>query len=234
MITPITKKDYTDKLRRGFNLCNLIFNRCNHISCLFSNKTKKAVTLVELLLAVALMSMVILTTVNIEVALRRFYFSADKEGQLQVRLSTAMEHMVKRIKLAAGDVSNIPIDPFADSRGIKIWVDSLSSPGIRDHRIAYRHEGTNLRYCSRLNAFPSETCAVAREDIAANLLITDFSQPVSTWGLVIDYDPDPANGKINVLTITLRNRSDPNQPKSSNNPQVEFTTSLHMSTVSAN
>lgn len=210
---------------------------CAGLTLLFigmSQIHKKALTLVELLLAVIVMSMIVLTAANVEVASRKMYFSADRQGQLQVRLSAAMEHMVKHIKLAAGGVANIPIEFYADNRGLKIGVDSFASPGIPDHRIAYRHEGTNLRYCSEMSPWPAETCNVAWEDIAANLLLTDLSQPDTTWGLVINYDEIPANGKINIMTITLRGRFDPLVVSSPNNPQVEFTTDVLMPSVSTN
>jgi len=195
--------------------------------------SRKALTLIELLLAASLMGLIMVTAASIEVDIRNYYFASDREAQLQLRLSSTLEHMAKRIHTAVGDVNNVPVESYSDNRGIMIWVDTPANPGVRDHRIGYRHEGNLLRFCNNV-ANPGNPALDTWENIAVNILTTDFAQPVNTWGLVIDYDPVVANGRINVLTITLRNRFNPANTVSLDNPQVELTTYLHMPSVSVN
>lgn len=215
---------------------------------------RKGFTLIELLIAVSLVGVIILAIVGVDLASRKFVNSADFAARAQNDISPALEHMVKNISRGVGNSVNLPIGGYTDNRGIRIWVgndDPAINPGQRDHMIAYRHEGTSLRYCNSapgsVIALPNPgvisdtTCPGGWEELANKLLFTtnplgvvDLDPPPDPlWGLIIIW-PGGSPSSNSLVDITLRARQNPAAAESPDNPQVELTTTVAMRGVSAN
>lgn len=141
---------------------------------------KKGLTLVELLLAVIVMSMIVLTAANVEVASRKMYFSADRQGQLQLRLSIAMEHTVRNISLVHGELNNPGIDVSLPN-SIVFRRDQLNAgvftPQDYSDDIWMRYWqdlANNLRFCPAWNIVPPAGCSSGETVIANNITALQF------------------------------------------------------------
>jgi len=143
---------------------------------------KKAVTLIELLLAVSLMGLIMLLAANVEKATRTFYFRADRQGQLQVRLSAAMEHMVKNLSLVHGEINNSGIDLALPGDSQIVFRRDRQVGGIYtpqdytdDAWMRYWRVGDQIMFCQNwdrvgLSCLPPATVETICNDNVTNLL----------------------------------------------------------------
>jgi type II secretory pathway pseudopilin PulG len=205
-------------------------------------RRNRAVTLIELIVAIGLISVIVLGLASMELFSRYHVISADRRAQLQNEASIALEHMYKHISNAIGSVADPPCQPYADNRGIRVRVDSNQNgqldPVPTDHYVGYRHEGSEIWF------FPIDddgTHSLAHEVIANHIVITnnpatpescsDPSNPAqctNPWGLKIEIP------EINQFDITVRARWDPNPAVavSSDNPEVILSTTILAHSVS--
>ncbi len=75
-----------------------------------NSKTPRGVTLVELILAMLLLSVVVLTGVSMEMGLRRLFFVSDVESELMGEAAGILTFVSKRINTAPGNLQNTPVD----------------------------------------------------------------------------------------------------------------------------
>ena len=80
------------------------------------------VTLVELILATLLMSVVILTGLSMEIAIRRLYLVADQEAQLMGEAGAIMTFVTKRIHQAPGDWWNNPLMNWTNATAVRYGI----------------------------------------------------------------------------------------------------------------
>lgn len=208
---------------------------------LFSNKS--ATTLLELIIAIAILGLIVLGISNLELFSRYQVTNSDRRAQLQHNASYALEHMAKYIGQAIGNVNDMAVKAYDDNKGIRIRIDDNPANGridVTDSWIAYRHENiddpatdSEIRYYPP-NAGNSETLPVgpnAYQTLARKILI---STP-TLYGLEFSGNFD-VNGWLrdNVIEVKIITRWDPSQPASSDNPQVEMKNSIKMPSVSTN
>jgi type II secretory pathway pseudopilin PulG len=208
----------------------------------------RAITLIELLISIVLLSVIVLGLNSIDFFSRFQIVSSEHRVKIQNEASTALEHMAKHIAQAVGNKDKPPVVGYADNKGIRVRIDTYpegppagngqvddGDPG--DTWIAYRHEGTEIWFYP--NATTSALPSGSHEVIAMYIVATSGGDP-STWGLVFDIY-DPANPTLtpppNQVDITVRARWLPevsNPPSSQDNPEVELTNSILMPSVSIN
>ena len=68
---------------------------------------KKAVSLVEMIIAIALMGAIVLGAIAFDLASRNLFNSSEEETVLLNELALVLDHLERNIKHAEGDVSNI-------------------------------------------------------------------------------------------------------------------------------
>ncbi len=63
----------------------------------------------ELILAMLLLSVVVLTGLSMEMGLRRLFFASDAESELMGEAAAILTFVSKKISLAPGDIDNSPV-----------------------------------------------------------------------------------------------------------------------------
>jgi hypothetical protein len=195
---------------------------------------KKSVTLLELLIAIVLLSVVTIGISSIDIFSRSHVLSSQRRTSLQNEASFVLGHMTKEITRAIG---NTQIDRavffYINNNGIRIRIDDHPLPSgngridLDDSWIAYRQVGSEIWFYD--NAGTVEPPAGPHDVLASHVVFTDFTQPSDTWGLQIDRDLS-----VNFIDVTIRCRWRPNPPASVDNPQVELRTRIKMPSVSTN
>ncbi|MEK6727605.1 MAG: hypothetical protein AABY28_02885 [Candidatus Omnitrophota bacterium] len=199
----------------------------------------KSVTLLELLIAIVLVSFVIIAITSIEVFSRYHVLSSDRRVKLQNEASLALEHMTKHISQAIGNtVSDPMVKAYADGSGVRVRVDSNQNgmADAADTWIAYRIEniGTpvtdaEIRYYE--NAGNGEAPAGSYQSIARKVVIKQGSS--SGLEFIGNFDPQrwltdrPIEGKV-----VCRFR--PAEAVSVDNPETTMRTKIDMPFVSTN
>lgn len=188
----------------------------------------KSVTLIELLTAIILVSIVVIGIVSIELFSRYQVLSSDRRVKLQNEVSLALEHMTKHISLAIGNtVSNPAMRVYADNKGIRVRVDSNQNgmADAADTWIAYRHEDigspatdSEIRYYD--NAGDTEAPAGPYQSIARKIVISSNGLEFVVTNRVIE--------------AKVVCRFNPAQSVSVENPEVTMRTKIDMASVSTN
>ena len=168
---------------------------------------KKALTLIELVLAVALLAVIVLAATSIDVAARYFFKSSDTKSRVLNEASLIVEHIQKRASQSSGFIDNPgirPAVPFADSSFLEIRLDGdspLTFDDASDRWVRYDFNGNNLVFTDGSNA----------EIISSKVTHCAFSSASS--GAAVDME-------ITVQYIP----NEPMDPKE--NPQVTLRTSV--------
>lgn len=196
-----------------------------------------SVTLLELLTAVVLITVIILGITSIEVFSRFHVLSSNRKARLQNEASVALEHMSKYISQAIGNtVNDRALRGYADNKGIRIRIDSDGNgrADTTDTWIAYRHEdigspATDSEIRFYPNAGNTETPAGSYESIARKVVI---STP-SFYGLEFI---GTFNGSMwltdRIVEVKVTCRWDPAAPVSVDNPEVTMRTRIEMPSMS--
>jgi len=196
----------------------------------------KAITLIELLIAIALLSVVVLGFTSIDMFSRYHVLTSDRRAKLQNEVSLALEHMAKQVSRAVGNKviagqNPIILDNIAGDSAIKVHVDS-NGDGQADNWIAYRFnpstdsESSQIWYCSTCTNFPCTTCDPAwGSDIIARRIHV-FNPAL---------DPAPAvNNLVNINITACWDQSAGAVYNTPDNPCVNMRTSIKMPSVSTN
>jgi hypothetical protein len=171
---------------------------------------KRAITLLELLIAISLLLLIVLGVGVFDIASRRFLRSSETKVSVVNDLAYILEHINKYISLATGDI-NVPGIVLPDSTHLRIRVDLNNPPTPNNYTddtwLEYRLNGHNLEFCSNFN-ITTNRCRTSYEILSSKLVETDsfsFSQP-----------------QINQIVISgLKLRYKPSKPvDSSQNPEV--------------
>ncbi len=201
---------------------------------------KKSLTLIELLIAIVLLSVIILAISSIDLFTRFHTISADRRVKLQNEISYALDHMAKEITLTIGNraiAAKDPVDltPISGDAAIRVFIDlgltsgpgdglgDRQSPTQGDRWIAYRFTGAAGNSADRFQIWYYANCvgpncnqpgSIGPEVIARN--IADFNRSV------ID----------NVVEVAVTARWQPTQAASPDNPEVVMRTKIKMPSVS--
>lgn len=167
------------------------------------------VTLLELLIAIAMLGMIVLAFSSIDKFSRFHVQSSDKRAQVQNEASYVLEHMVKEIGKARGGFNNLPVT-----------VDAGSQQGINvttaNGQIRYAYASMQINYTDTSNSTAT---------LSNKITNCAFSH---TWNGV----------KENFITVNITACYDPNETLqvcgSPENPSVNMQNRIYMPAVSVN
>jgi hypothetical protein len=216
------------------------------------NRFMRALTILELIISIVLLSVIVLGLATIDTFSAFHVRSSEQRAKLQLEASTALEHMTKQISVAIGNEiingsdtvvssGNILFTPgiraYIDANGNgqqEVFVPGFDHTGV-DHWVAYRFTGSaganpfQIRYCP--DCFGS-ACMICNVPWANNIV----ARRISNFAPIKPSDPLQDNFVIISVTACW----DPTQPAAlgncgtSNNPDVDLTTTIRMPSVSTN
>lgn len=183
---------------------------------------KRGITLLELLIAIILLSVVVLAVSNIDLFSRYHVISSEHRARLQNDISYALEHMTKEIGNAAGNrqVQNpINITTISGCPGIVVYTD-YNGDGQADLWIAYLFNNTapnyQILYCPNCSNSACSTC---------NTALTTIAQRIYAFTPV-------DNNLTNYMDVDITGRWQPAQDVSVDNPEITLRTRIKMPSVS--
>ena len=180
----------------------------------------RAVTLLELLIAIVLLSIVVLAIGNIQIFSRYHVITADRRAKLQNEASFALEHITKNIGKAIGNRDDWPVKIYNDANGIMVRIDSNGSGRTEsvnitavnsttnvayvvlpaDKWIAYRRSGSTILYYPDAGSDDFPIGPAGSSEIIANHVLA------SSGGLV--FGPGSAREMINQINASDATRTD--------------------------
>lgn len=211
-------------------------------------RLNQSVTLIELLIAIVLLSVIVLGFFSIDTFSRFHLASSDKRAQIQNEASFVLEHMSKTISQGIGDETNPSGNPssravdtatIGGDTAIQVWID-YNQNGRReaeptDRRIAYRFRDASappsdryqVWYCPECTNGPCTNCSPGWGTIAENTL----SKKIRTNGFTPSY-----NAGNNYAEVDITACADPDGTPfacgTSDNPTVNMKTRINMPAVS--
>jgi hypothetical protein len=202
------------------------------------NKPDSGISLIELIIAVILVTVVILGIMSIDNFGRYHLITSDRRARLQSEVSYTLEHMHKYIVQGSGNSMYPPIERLAANNGFRVRVDrnnpATPSDLTDDTWVSYTlgsGASSNTLTCTLRNT----TGPVISTEILATRVLAGVaygimpSPAVSGFNINIT-DPGP-NGSA--VEIGLVSRWDPANASSSDNPQVEMKTKILAASASA-
>jgi hypothetical protein len=183
---------------------------------------KSAVTLVELILAVLLLNVIIMTGLSMELGIRRIFISADQEITLMDEAIPIVTLVAGDIIQGIGDVANATHSPY------RTWV---SGGGRTHYTIVRKVNGTGawdtLDNASAIDySFRSSTNTLERTNNLSSANYVELSDRVVNFSISA-----PANG---VSTIFLQLRKDPAAATNVTNPEISLRYGAHYRGYSLN
>lgn len=189
----------------------------------------KAVTLIELLVAIVLLSIIVVGIANIDFFGQFHVISSDRKTKLENEASLVLEHMTKELSNAIGDFNQLPVNitTIAGDAAIRVWVDNGDGrrDDATDREIAYRWTAASGGPGDRYQIWYYDTCkgpnctalgSVGPEVIANR--ITIFNRNVTA----------------NYVSVSIGACWDPTIAMSPDNPCVNMSSSIKMPSVSTN
>ena len=201
----------------------------------------KSVTLIELLIAMILISLLVVGFSSLEFFSRRHVVTSDRLAKLQNEVSYLLGHMAKNIGGtesrggAVGSIDQLPVttNSIGGDHAIQIWID-YNSNGQRDtgdKQITYRYRAANYEiwYYPNYTDNPNDSDA---EVITQRKISPDFStnaaQPTH-----ITYSVN--NNYIGIqATACWDPDGNPNACGTTDNPSITMSTRIKMPSVSTN
>lgn len=189
---------------------------------MFTKKTS-AVTLIELLIAISLLGLVILSTTSVEMFARKQMKTTDMQTQLLNEVSPAIEHIVKNISLGIGDKNDpgIKVYPTGKAPYLQIRQDINKTPSDYSDDIWCEYKSNSfslpdapsIRYDPNINDGNSDNYQVIVRKV------TDF-----TFALV-DTNNNGIATDDNLVQFSVTVRKDPTKAIDPiNNPEVTIYT----------
>ena len=212
-----------------------------------NNTSKQAITLVELLVALALMGLLFVGITQLETYARFHLVTSARHVKVQNETTIALEQMSREISMAIGHGGDWPVRMYNDGRGIRIRIDSnqngILDPAI-DTWIAYRHEGipnnitpvdSEIRFYDNVpnNNDESVLTPLIFRSISRRIRIADFGTP----GLQFNSPFIGQELQDNTLIVRVISCWEPSSDATCgtlDNPQAEVEIQILMPSVSAN
>ena len=195
-----------------------------------NNYYNKGLTLLELLIAIAIFSLMLIGFSSIDIFSRYHVVSSDRRVKLQNDASYVLEHMTKQISKAIGDVNNPPVVIDESNRKIYVYRDANEN-GRRgpheDYWTAYRYQPYQVWYCPQ--------CKYDGDADPANACHNCYSSPWESTEIlsskITAFTPtySPSN---DYLEVELSACWDPAQPSSPDNPCLSMKNRISMPAVS--
>jgi hypothetical protein len=219
-------------------------NQYNNITIeQYSNRI--GVTLLELLIAITLLSVIVIGFTSIDMFSRYHVLTADRRAKVQNEVSYVLEHMSKEISKAIGDSNNLPVVIDDSNRRVKVYIDYNpdGQRGTGDRWIAYRYRDSSapeaeryqLWYCPQCT---DSTCGVCTpDDWNSTGFINNgyvLSRKITSFSPTYDNTETDGDPRDDYLEIQSTIRWDPAQAVSFDNPEVTMSTRIKMPSVSTN
>ena len=200
-------------------------------------RLNKSLTLLELLIALSLFSVIMLAVASIQYFSRFHVVTSERQSLLQNEISFALEHMSKYVSQGAGPLALERATGPAN--GFRVRVDRNSTPTPADTNddnwISYRLTGNPLRLtcsCATISASSPSCANFIGGDLASHIRPgVSYNQipsplPANPSGFYINItNPGPSGGSM--IELALVARWQPANPVSLDNPQVVMKTSLY-------
>jgi hypothetical protein len=192
-------------------------------------KRKSGVTILELLIALCIFSMIFLGFTAIQLFSRHSFLSAKRRAVVQNELMLVLEHLTKSVTGtnfsggAIGDKDHFPVyyTSINGYNGFKIWIDTDRDGklGASDGQIGYVYRPYQILFYNGVSLEPVTTGHIVDEQ-------GDLKTGSDTY---ISY-----NSAMNYLEVQITGRWDPIKQVSRDNPQVVIRTRIKMPSVSVN
>ncbi|MBP7216332.1 MAG: hypothetical protein KBA46_03500 [Candidatus Omnitrophica bacterium] len=178
---------------------------------------KKAMTMLELIVALSLTALVMVGLFHMDVFARFRLMSSERRTVVQNEASLILEHMTRNCMAAIGNEimhgSESVIDRIPG--GVRVYVDAGDGQWgtAGDHWIQYELRGNNLIYCSNV------PCAANNQQtLSSRVFAFDATNP-----------PNPLQS--NFLTVGVETRFNPARPVADDNPRIIMNTSIPLPSV---
>ncbi|MFA5100704.1 MAG: hypothetical protein WC547_07475 [Candidatus Omnitrophota bacterium] len=187
----------------------------------------RALTLMELIIALVLFSLMILGIANIEIFCKHAFMGTDRKTRIMNEAAYVVEHMSKYIAKAVGDAKDFPVsdEPIAGCDDItRVWTD-YNENGVRDAgdmQIVYCFNSTShtMDYYPGFWTWPEPFT----DNPAYEILSRNIIECISEFGSNMNY--------VDVNITTCWNASIP--CGTVDNPQMTIQTRIAMPMVSIN
>lgn len=136
---------------------------------------KNAATLIELIIAIALLSLILLTGVTINISSRKLFNVSSRQAELQDEVNPALLKIKKDINMAIGHVNNAGIIiESANSRfRARVNTGTDSIPFTADDQwVAYELNANQILYLTPHTPWVDWPSVVGGEEIASNRITT--------------------------------------------------------------
>jgi len=198
---------------------------------------RQAVTLIELLIAIILLSTVIMAVSSINLFSQHHTISASRRADLQNELSFVITHMGKYVTQGVGQYGSDPLIKHSIAAGIddgfsvRVDLKSPPTPGNLEDDLwlhYYIDSGDNyLKFaCTRISATDSPACPAAEtlsRRILAGVQCCAATMPLNpTEGFYVNFTDNAT-----VVEVGLAARYDKTIDVSTDNPQVELRNRLY-------
>ncbi|MFH1457900.1 MAG: prepilin-type N-terminal cleavage/methylation domain-containing protein [Candidatus Omnitrophota bacterium] len=192
------------------------------------NKKIPGVTLIELIIAIVLISFIVLGIANIDTFFHFHVLNADRRIKIQYETSISLEHMTKEMVRAIGDTNKPPVTLLLPSgsiyRGIRVWVDENQNgiqdtyPTDREIGYLYQQGSSTIQY---YNPCRGPSC-----NWAGSLLNETLSRQIAectfTWSA--------STG--NFVDVNITSRHNTSVASSVDNPEMNMIARIQMPAVS--
>lgn len=201
-------------------------------------RLRRGLTLMELVVAIVLMSVVILAIGNIDVFSHFHFIASRRRMDVQNGLSLALDHIHKYVARASGDQTNPALAALGDGFSVRVDLNQPVTPSdfSDDSIISYRVSTVNvteqpLPHISRVVARTqlAATCAGPADcshiaftftqrlmpGVSANAAISVGDPPLGLY-----YELQDNNSAVDVLLVGRWRNDDTDVPAGQDNPQV--------------
>lgn len=195
---------------------------------------KQAVTLIELLIAIALLSVITIGFSSINLFSQHHTISASRRADLQNDVSFAIAHMGKYVQQGVGDLTNPPLEQRAtDGFRVRVDLKPTPTPGILDDDLWFNYyldaDDTDcpscLKFsCTQISATDSPACP-SGEILSKKILagVEYIAMPVNlSSGFYINLTDNNT-----IVEVGLVARYNKGLSQSADNPQVEMKNRLY-------
>lgn len=204
----------------------------------------KSVTLLELLIAITLISLIVLGFSSIDLFSRYHVVTSDRRAKLQNEVSHALEHMTKQISMAIGNERIFGVGTVIDrtdiggDSAIRIYIDANANgqSDSSDSWIAYRFTGNtgNPNTQFQIWFYSNYTNPSSSYEVIATKITSDFSNTYVSYDNT-DTDGDPIDNYMDIqLTACWDPDGSPQACGTPDNPSVTMSTRIKMPSVSTN
>jgi hypothetical protein len=187
-----------------------------------------AVTLVELLIALTLATIIVLGLNSIDLFSNAHVVTASRRAKIQNEVTMALEHMTKNIMQTSGnEIISGADNIIAISAGSQIGFAATAYG-------AYRLSGNQLQYCSSCTTINCGACTPGWSTVAYNINSFAPCKPVSNNNCWTGTGTPLAK---NYVTINIQACWDPSRTDcgtAPNNPTVNMIADIKLPSVSVN